>query len=108
MGANVRFRYWFFAQKYRFDLGNQFMAIINFGLLVLTFRKTYGLSLWLVPLAFPLVIGLIWAFGAFLDRFGRSQEKNEEIVIERSPLAKTHYAEQKRIIELLEEIKGKL
>jgi len=100
----VRVRYWVFSQKYRFDLGLQVMTIVNFALLVLTFRKSYGLPLWVVPLAFPLVIGAIWLVGYAMDRLGKVQEKSEEIVIERSPQAKAHYAEQKKILDGIDAI----
>jgi hypothetical protein len=100
----MRVRYWFFSQKYRFDLGLQVMTLVNFALLVLTFRKSYDLPLWVVPLAFPVVLLCIWGAGYFLDRVGRSQEKNEEIMVERSPRLNAHYEEQSRILNKLDEI----
>ena len=30
-----RWKWFFFSQKYRFDLGNQFLAMVNFALLII-------------------------------------------------------------------------
>jgi len=69
---------WFFlSQKYRFDMGHQFLALINFALLVIAasdklryytdISRTWVLVLVSVPAGFAGV----WLFGYFLDRVVR-------------------------------------
>lgn len=84
-----KLREFFFKQKYRFDLGLQFLVFINFALLIITASdkirtilnlKTTELILILLPLAF---IGT-WLFGYFLDRVVKSPQAQERQSIGRS------------------------
>jgi len=83
-------RDFFFAQKYRFDLGLQFLVFLNFALLILTasdkLKAILGLEhisevmILLLPLGF---IGA-WAFGWFLDRVVHSPQTAERESVKRS------------------------
>lgn len=79
----------FFKQKYRFDLGLQFLVFVNFALLVITasdklrqyfgFRASESLIIFL-PAAFIAT----WLFGYFLDKVVKSPQAQERQNIARS------------------------
>ena len=84
-----KFREFFFRQKYRFDLGLQFLVFVNFALLIITASdkiksvfnlKTTDLVVLLLPLAF---IGT-WLFGYILDNFVKSPQAQERQAVGRS------------------------
>lgn len=89
-GILIRIKDQFFAQKYRFDLGLQFLALLNFALLVITASdklKTYfhinntgNLILIMIPLAFV----CMWCFGFFLDKVLKAQYMTEQEQMKRS------------------------
>lgn len=80
----------FFAQKYRFDLGLQFLVFLNFALLILTasdkLKALLGLDrisevvLVMIPVGF---VGA-WAFGYFLDKVARAPQTTERESLKRS------------------------
>ncbi|MEW5955540.1 MAG: hypothetical protein AB1626_03320 [Candidatus Micrarchaeota archaeon] len=90
-------RNFFFAQKYRFDLGLQFLVFLNFALLILTasdkLKAILGLGhisevmLVLLPLGF---VGA-WAFGWFLDRVVHSPQTSERETVKRSLVWKQNF-----------------
>jgi uncharacterized membrane protein len=60
-------------QKFRFDLGQSFMSLVNFCLLTLTvgdkLSEKLGIELGTFTLLMiPIVILLVWLFGYLLDR----------------------------------------
>lgn len=111
----ARWREVFFAQKYRFDLGQSFLVIVNFTLLIITasdklqiffgIPRLRSLLIVIVPLGF---IG-VWVFGYFMDRVVRAAQMAERQSIKRSEVWTTHIeqmdrleAELKAVRELLE------
>lgn len=82
----------FFAQKYRFDLGMQFMAFINFALLIVA--SSDKLKIWtgiddtrtLILLAVPGAFVLVWLLGFILDVLVKYQYMQETVAVKRSPL----------------------
>jgi len=98
-------------QKYRFDLGVQFLVFINFALLVLTasdklkgiisIQLTTGQILLIaVPAAF---VGM-WVFGYILDQIVQYQHYQELESQKRSPGYKTTQEKLDRIIERLDKL----
>src|SRR3970040_2741689 len=85
----ARWRDFFFAQKYRFDLGQSFLVILNFTLLIITasdklqiffgIPRLRSLLVLIVPLGF---LG-VWVFGYFMDRIVRAAQMAERQSIKR-------------------------
>ncbi len=103
-------RNFFVEQKYRFDLGTQFLVYVNFSLLIITASdkiksiipfRIHELLIILVPLAF---IGT-WIFGYFLDRVVKYPQTQSRTAEKRSPIWKDTHTKLDRIIELMEEEK---
>lgn len=111
----ARWREVFFAQKYRFDLGQSFLVIVNFTLLIITasdklqiffgIPRLRSLLIVIVPLGF---LG-VWFFGYFMDKIVRAAQMAERQSIKRSEVWTTHIeqmdrleAELKAVRELLE------
>jgi hypothetical protein len=116
----ARWREVFFAQKYRFDLGQSFLVIVNFTLLIITasdklqiffgIPRLRSLLIVIVPLGF---IG-VWFFGFFMDKVVRAAQMAERQSIKRSEVWTNHIeqmdrleAELKVVRQLLEEKIGK-
>lgn len=109
-----RFKKFLFQQKYRFDLGYQFLAFINFSLLVITasdklmyytnIPRTWVLLVVFVPLAFAAV----WVFGMFLDKVVRYSQAYTMAAAERNPLWDMQVAHMNRIEARLDQIQKKL
>lgn len=112
----ARWREVFFAQKYRFDLGQSFLVIVNFTLLIITasdklqiffgIPRLRSLLIVIVPLGF---IG-VWFFGFFMDKVVRAAQMAERQSIKRSEVWTNHIeqmdrleAELKTVRQLLEE-----
>ena len=112
----ARWREIFFAQKYRFDLGQSFLVIVNFTLLIITasdklqiffgIPRLRSLLIVIVPLGF---IG-VWFFGFFMDKVVRAAQMAERQSIKRSEVWTNHIeqmdrleAELKAVRKLLEE-----
>lgn len=105
-----KLRDFFFRQKYRFDLGLQFLVFLNFALLVVTasdkLRQYFGLKaseslLILLPAAFVAT----WLFGFFLDKVVKSPQAQERQSLERSHAWKRLYRKLDSIEEKLKNIK---
>jgi len=98
----VKLRHWFFNQKYRFDLGNQFMIFLNFTLLTLTagdkIKHIIGIkSDWTLSLMVPLGFMGMWAFGFFLDKIVRAPQMAERQGFARSELWQRLFEQLDRI-----------
>ena len=110
----ARWREVFFAQKYRFDLGQSFMVIINFTLLLITasdklqiflgIGRLRSLLVFLIPAGFVCV----WAFGFFMDKIVRAGQMAERQQIKRSEVWDQHHAQMDRIEREIQELKGLL
>ena len=110
----AQWREFFFAQKYRFDLGQSFLVIVNFTLLIITasdkLRIFFGiprlasLLIVIVPLGF---IG-VWIFGYFMDKVVRAAQMSERQSMKRSEVWADHNAQMDRIERALKEVKEML
>jgi hypothetical protein len=99
----ARWREMFFAQKYRFDLGQSFMVIINFTLLIIAASdklmiffgvpRLRELLVFLIPLGF---IG-VWLFGLFMDKIVRAAQMSERQSVRRSEVWHQHNEQMDRI-----------
>lgn len=99
----ARWREVFFAQKYRFDLGQSFMVAVNFTLLLITasdklqiffgIPRLRSLLILIVPLGFLAV----WFFGYFMDRIVRAGQMAERQSMKRSEVWVQHNAQMDRM-----------
>ncbi|MFA5834354.1 MAG: hypothetical protein WDA22_12835 [Bacteroidota bacterium] len=110
----ARWREVFFAQKYRFDLGQSFLVILNFTLLIITasdklqiffgIPRLRSLLIVIVPLGF---IG-VWLFGYFMDKVVRAAQMAERQSVKRSELWTKHNEQMNRLEEEMKSIRGLL
>lgn len=104
----------FFAQKYRFDLGQSFLVIANFTLLIITasdklqiffgIPRLRSLLIVIVPLGF---VG-VWMFGYFMDRVVRAAQMGERQSIKRSEVWTKHNEQMDRLESEMKEIRALL
>ncbi|NOZ77164.1 MAG: hypothetical protein GXO65_05755 [Euryarchaeota archaeon] len=98
-------RDFFVEQKYRFDLGTQFLAYVNFALLIITASDKLQLVL---PFRIREMLVIFvpfagaWAFGYFLDRVVKFPQTQALTAERRSPTWARTQEKLDRIIELLE------
>ncbi|HEY4613452.1 MAG TPA: hypothetical protein VII11_10745 [Bacteroidota bacterium] len=107
----ARWREFFFAQKYRFDLGQSFLVIVNFTLLIITasdklsiflgIPRLSSLVLIIVPLGF---LG-VWVFGYFMDKIVRAAQMAERQSMKRSEVWTRHNEQMDRMERQLGELK---
>ncbi len=107
----ARWREIFFGQKYRFDLGQSFLVIVNFTLLIITasdklmiffgIPRLRELLIVIIPLGF---LG-VWLFGYFMDKIVRAGQMAERQSVRRSEVWQSHNAQMDRIEGQLLEIK---
>lgn len=110
----VRLAHWrerFFAQKYRFDLGQSFLVVVNFTLLIITasdklqiffgIPRLRSLLIVIVPIGF---IG-VWLFGYFMDKVVRAAQMAERQSIKRSEVWTTHIEQMDRLENELQSIR---
>lgn len=107
----ARWREFFFAQKYRFDLGQSFLVVVNFTLLIITasdklqvffgIPRLRSLIILIVPLGF---LG-VWMFGYFMDKVVRAAQMAERQSMKRSEVWTRHNEQMNRIEEELREVK---
>jgi MFS family permease len=90
-------RQWAFTQKYRFDLGYQFLTFINFALLLIAASDKLKSFFHIENTSWFVVIGLIggffsvWLFGYVLDRHVRYEQGYSDEQVKRSPKWWTMY-----------------
>lgn len=109
-----RWKWFLFRQKYRFDLGHQFLAVMNFTLLLIAasdklryytnIPRTWVLVLIAVPAGF---MG-VWLFGFFLDRIVRYGQAYNIEASKRNPLWEEQKEVMTRIERSLERLEQKL
>lgn len=107
----ARWREIFFAQKYRFDLGQSFLVVVNFTLLIITasdklqvffgIPRLRSLLILIVPLGF---VG-VWLFGYFMDKVVRAAQMAERQSMKRSEVWTKHHAQMDRIEQQIGEMK---
>ena len=110
----ARWREVFFAQKYRFDLGQSFLVILNFTLLIITasdklqiffgIPRLRSLLVVIVPLGFIAV----WVFGYFMDKVVRAAQVAERQSIKRSEVWIAHIEQMDRLESELKSIRSLL
>ena len=107
-------REFFFAQKYRFDLGHSFMVIVNFTLLIITasdkLQLFFGIDRLrlLIVLIVPLGFIFVWGFGFFMDKVVRAGQMAERQAVRRSELWTNHIEQMDRIERQLLELRQRL
>jgi hypothetical protein len=99
----ARWREMLFAQKYRFDLGQSFLVVVNFTLLIITasdklqhffgIPKLTSLLTVIVPLGF---VG-VWCLGYFMDKVVRAPQMTERQTLKRSEIWTKHLEQMERI-----------
>lgn len=109
-----RWKWFFFRQKYRFDLGQQFMTVLNFTLLLIaasdklryytSINRTWQLVLIAVPSGF---LGM-WLFGFFLDQVVRYGQAYNIEAAKRNPLQDEQIERMIRIERMLSSMEQKL
>jgi hypothetical protein len=107
----ARWREVFFAQKYRFDLGQSFMVAVNFTLLLITasdklqiffgIPRLRSMLILIVPLGFLAV----WFFGYFMDRIVRAGQMAERQAMKRSEVWVQHNTQMDRMEKELGELR---
>ena len=110
----ARWREVFFTQKYRFDLGQSFLTILNFPLLIITasdklmiffgIERLRSLLVAIIPLGF---LG-VWLFGTFMDRVVRAAQMAERQNVRRSEVWSHHNEQMDRIEAELASVKAML
>ncbi|MEK6649587.1 MAG: hypothetical protein AABY75_01290 [Bacteroidota bacterium] len=104
----------FFTQKYRFDLGQSFLTVLNFMLLIITasdklmiffgVERLRSLLVVIVPLGF---FG-VWLFGTFMDRVVRAAQMAERQSVRRSEVWTQHHEQMDRLERELADVKSLL
>lgn len=94
-------------QKYRFDLGRQFLTYVNFALLIIAasdkLKAVVPLRITEMVMVFvPLAFLGSWAFGYFLDVVVRFPQSQMMVAESRSPHWQMTQKKLDRIIALLE------
>lgn len=107
----ARWREFFFAQKYRFDLGQSFLVIVNFTLLIITasdklsiffgIPRLRSLLMLIVPIGF---IG-VWVFGYFMDKIVKAGQMAERQAMKRSEVWTLHNEQMDRLEREIQEMK---
>ena len=96
------------AQKFRFDLGREFLPYVNFLLLVVatvgTFKELLGLSgFYVAPLLVVCTLFGMWVFGLVMDKI-RSKQMDEEEWMKRSVGFKWHRKSKEELHKKLDRI----
>jgi type VI protein secretion system component VasK len=106
----ARWREIFFAQKYRFDLGQSFLVVLNFTLLIITasdklmvffgIPRLRELLIVIIPFGFLCV----WIFGLFMDKVVRAAQMAERQSVRRSEVWQHHNDQMDRLERRIEEL----
>ena len=107
----ARWREIFFSQKYRFDLGQSFLVVLNFTLLIITasdklmiffgIPRLRELLVVIIPMGF---LG-VWLFGFFMDKIVRAGQMAERQSVRRSEVWHHHNDQMDRMEQLIKELK---
>ncbi len=100
----------FFAQKYRFDIGQSFLAVVNLTLLMISasdklmiFFGIQRLRSLLIVLA-PVCVILVWLFGYFMDVVVRAGQMVERQQMRRSEVWTSHTEQMDRMERRLNQL----
>ena len=110
----ARWREVFFAQKYRFDLGQSFLVVVNFTLLMISASDKlmifFGIPRLrsLLILIAPVCLVGVWIFGYFMDRVVRAGQMVERQQMLRSEVWTTHTEQMNRIENALRELSARV
>jgi hypothetical protein len=105
-----RWKWFLLNQKYRFDIGHQFLVFLNFTLLLIAAsdKLLYYTKLprtWmLVLIAVPLGFFGVWLFGLLLDKVVRYSETYNQLAYRRNPNAAENMERLKRIETAVNEL----
>lgn len=109
-----KWKWFLLGQKYRFDMGHQFLVIVNFALLIITasdklryytnIPRTWLLLVIMIPSGF---LG-VWLFGCFLDKVVKYQQAYTLESVKRDPFWEQDRAFFRKIEAELAFIRGKL
>ena len=107
----ARWREIFFSQKYRFDLGQSFLVVLNFTLLIITasdklmiffgIPRLRELLVVIIPMGF---LG-VWLFGFFMDKIVRAGQMAERQSVRRSEVWHHHNDQMDRMEQQLLELR---
>jgi hypothetical protein len=106
----ARWREVFFAQKYRFDLGQSFLVIVNFTLLMISASDKlmvfFGIPRLrsLLLLIAPVCLVGVWFFGYFMDKVVRAGQMVERQQMRRSEVWVKHTEQMDRIERSLNDL----
>ncbi len=107
----ARWREFFFAQKYRFDLGQSFLVVVNLTLLIIAASDKLQIILGiarlrsLIILIVPIGFFVVWCFGYFMDKVVRAAQMAERQAIRRSEVWVQHNAQMDRLERQINELK---
>jgi hypothetical protein len=107
----ARWREFFFAQKYRFDLGQSFLVVINFTLLIITASDKLSLFFGIPRLRSLLLVILpagffgVWLFGYFMDHVVKAAQMAERQSVKRSEVWARHNEQMDRLEQEIKELK---
>jgi hypothetical protein len=110
----ARWREFFFAQKYRFDLGQSFLVIVNFTLLIITASDKLSLILGIPRLRSLLLVIVpagflsVWLFGFFMDKVVKAAQMAERQSMKRSEVWARHHEQMDRVEQEIKEVKALL
>lgn len=102
-------RNWAYSQKFRFERGQQFLAFVNFGLLLLIASdrlKSWGFPRWAVYAMIPLGFFGMWLFGWFVVEKVKGFQKDEEEALKRSPAWVKHRENFEKVDEILRVVRS--
>jgi hypothetical protein len=93
----MRFPIFLARQKYRFDIGQGFLAVVNFAFVVLAASDkittlTHVPAKILVPILVPSAVLLVWVLGFILDKMQFMQAYQEEQNCRNEMLSAVHSA----------------
>src|SRR3954462_3985264 len=93
----MRFPSFLARQKFRFDLGQGFLAIVNFAFVVLAASDKIATLTHLpakvtVSILVPLALIMVWLLGFILDRMQFSQAYQEEQNLRNEMLSAVHFS----------------
>lgn len=110
----ARWREFFFAQKYRFDLGQSFLVIVNFTLLIITASDKLSLIFGIPRLRSLLMVIVpagflsVWLFGYFMDKVVKAAQMAERQSMKRSEVWARHHEQMDRLEQEIKEVKALL
>ena len=91
--------------KFRFDIGAKWLSLLSFVGIVMVYVKQAGIPRWIGFTLIPVAIFLMWLWGWFVDKYGKQLQHEEEESHKRSAGWKLETGMDKKLDEILEEIR---